>query len=141
MGTAAERAKAAAVAQVFAYLHRHRIALDDLIDIGGDELKAPNAVRRECARRVEQCWSLIARLRVDFAALTGAAPQHPVKPSRRRRGEGVCSQAIENTDVSGVDPPQVKSLKTHDIPDNHPVEGSGKGRWRHKRRLASGAAS
>jgi len=135
MRTVAERAKAEIIGQVFAYLRRHRITLDDLINIGGEDLESPNAVLRERTHRVEKSWSLIARLGVVFAELERAAPQHPVKPARRRRGKGVPSQALENTDFSGADPLPVKSLKRNDIRDSHSVEGSRKGRWGHKRRV------
>jgi hypothetical protein len=135
MSTATDRARAEAVAQVFDYLHRSRIVLDDL-EIGGANLKSSNIILRERARRVEKCWSLMARLGVAFAELVDAAP----KPGRRQRGRTASAQVIENKGFSGVDLSLAKPLKTNDIPDNHPVENSRKGRWRHKRRLAPGVA-
>jgi hypothetical protein len=77
----------------------------------------------------------MARLSVKFADLEQAAGQHTAEPVRRRRGEGVSSQVIENKEISGDTPHQVKSLKTNNKTDDHSVEVSGKGRWKHKRRL------
>ena len=107
MRTVAERAKAEIIGQVFAYLRRHRITLDDLINIGGEDLESPNAVLRELAHRIEESWSLIARFGVVFAELERAAPQHRAKPARRRHGKGVSSQVLESKGVSGADPYQL----------------------------------
>ena len=50
-------------------MRRNRLALDDLIEIGGEDFRSASPKRIETARRVEKCWSLMARLSVCFADL------------------------------------------------------------------------
>jgi hypothetical protein len=125
-----------AVLDILDWMRRRGLTLNDLIQIGGEDLKSSNPKRVEKARHVERCWSLIARLSVKFADLEQAPGQPPTKPARRRPGEGAFSQAIENKEISSDPSGEVKSLKTNNKTDDHSVEASGKGRWKHKRRLA-----
>jgi hypothetical protein len=97
-----------AVIEILDMLRLRGLALDDLIHIGGEDLESSNPKRVEKARHVEKCWALMARLSVKFTDLEVAAP---------------CT------------PGEVKSLKTNNKTDHHSVEVSGKGRWKHKRRL------
>jgi hypothetical protein len=61
--TAAERARPAqAVAEIFDFMRKQRLALEDLVECGGAELKSSNPKTREKARHVEKCWALMARL-------------------------------------------------------------------------------
>ena len=63
-----------AVVEILDFMRKHGLTLSDLIEIGGEDLKASNPKRKEKARRVEKCWSLMARLSVKFADLE-QAPQ------------------------------------------------------------------
>jgi hypothetical protein len=130
-----------AVIEVFDFMARRGLVLVDLIQIGGGaDLNSSNPKHAEKAHCVEKCWSLMARLSVKFAELEQAPGQSPTKPAPRRRGEALFSEVIENKEISGDTPGEVKSLKNNDKTDNHSVEVSGKGRWKHKRRLVGGAA-
>ena len=142
MISAADRARhAQAVAEIFTFMRKRRLALEDLIEYGGAELKSSNPKTRETARHVEKCWALMARLSVNYAHLEQAPAADTAKPARARRGEGHFSEVIENKEVSTPNPGDVKSLKNNNKTDNHSVgvseKSSGKGRWRHKRRLAA----
>jgi hypothetical protein len=129
-----------AVIEIFDSMARRGLALDDLIQIGGEDLRPPNPKRVEKARHVEKVWALMARLLVKFAELEQAPGQSPTKPARRRRGEAPFSEVVENKEISGDTPGEVKSLKNNDKTDNHSVEASGKGRWKHKRQLVGGVS-
>jgi hypothetical protein len=124
-----------AVVEIFDLMRKCGLALNDLIQIGGEDLKSSNPKHVETARRVEKCWELMTRLSVKFADLEQAPSQPSTKPARRRRDEGVFSQVIENKEISSDAAGEVKSLKDNDKTDNHSVELSEKG-WKHKRRLA-----
>ena len=73
MSTAIEKAKAAAVAEVFTFVKKRGLTLEDLIEISGEDLKSPNPKKVEKAKRVEKCWSLMAKLDVKYADLELAA--------------------------------------------------------------------
>jgi hypothetical protein len=87
-----------AIIQVLAYMRQHGLALGDLTALGGEDLRASNPTRVEKARRVEKTWALMARLGIVYAVLADAEPLPPDNSTRRRRGEGVFSQVIENTE-------------------------------------------
>jgi hypothetical protein len=59
-----QRARAAAAEQVFALLHRYRLTVEELTEIGGADLKSPDPARAGKARCVEKAWALMARLGV-----------------------------------------------------------------------------
>jgi hypothetical protein len=66
-----------AVVEILDFMRKHGLTLSDLIEIGGEDLKASNPKRKEKARRVEKCWSLMARLSLCYAHLEAApAPRH-----------------------------------------------------------------
>ena len=65
--SAAERALAAAVAEVLEFMRKRRLKLNDLIDIGGEDLRSPDKGRAGKARCVEKTWELMARLGVKYA--------------------------------------------------------------------------
>jgi hypothetical protein len=65
------------VRQTFELLRRHGLTLEDLIQVGDEDLKSTNPKRAEKARRVEQSWALMARLGVRFADLEQAAGPMP----------------------------------------------------------------
>ena len=86
MTNAADRARhAQAVGEILAFMSKCGLALDDLIQISGDDLKSSNPKRAEKARRVSKCWELMARLSVCFADLEQGGL--PTRASRGRRGE------------------------------------------------------
>jgi hypothetical protein len=64
--SAADRARAIAVAQVVEFMCKKKLTLDALISVGGQDLKSPDPKRAEKARRVSTCWELMARLGVEF---------------------------------------------------------------------------
>jgi len=82
------------VIEIFDSMARRGLALDDLIQISGDDLKSSNPKRAEKARRVSKCWELMARLSVCFADLE--------QVSRLERHEGDVATATSQ-----------KLLKTH----------------------------
>ena len=72
MISAADRARQAqAVVEILDFMRKHHLALVDLIEIGGEGLKSANTKKVEKAKRVEKCWSLMARLSVRFAERCG----------------------------------------------------------------------
>jgi hypothetical protein len=121
-----------AVVEIFDFMCKRGLSLDDLIQVGGEP---SNPKHVEKARRVEKCWELMARLSVKFADLEQVPGQPSTKPARRRRGEGSFSQVVENKEISSDAPGEVKSLKNNDKTDDRPVGVPGKGRWKSKRQL------
>ena len=110
-----------AVVEIFDFMRKRGLAPDDLIQIGGEDLKSSNSKRVEKARRVEKCWSLMAQLSVRFADLEQAPGNLPTRPSRRRRGEGHFSETIENTRVSESFSHHTKLNEINDLADSAPV--------------------
>jgi hypothetical protein len=89
MISAADRARRAqAVAEIFDLMRKYGVTLNDLTQIGGEDLKSSNPKRVEKARHVEKCWSLMARLSVKFADLEQAPGQPPTKPARKATWRG-----------------------------------------------------
>lgn len=86
--------------EVFYFMRKHKLTLDDLINVGGEDFRSSSVKRVERARRVESCWSLMAQFDIKFADLEGEPSRHTAKPARRRRGEGHFLQALETTSVS-----------------------------------------
>ena len=122
MISAADRARQAqAVVEILDFMRKHHLALVDLIEIGGEDLKSASAKKVEKAKRVEKCWSLMARLSVRFADLEQAPGNLPTRPSRRRRGEGHFSETIENTRVSESFSHHTKLNEINDLADSAPV--------------------
>jgi hypothetical protein len=80
----------AAVIEIFEFMAKRGLALDDLIRIGGEDLRPPNP--KQVEKAVEKVWALMARYSVKFADLEGAPGQSPTKPARRRRHERQSSQ-------------------------------------------------
>jgi len=119
MTNAADRARhAQAVGEILAFMSKCGLALDDLIQISGDDLKSSNPKRAEKARRVSKCWELMARLSVCFADLEQGLP---TRASRGRRGDGHFSEALENTRVSVTLTHDTKPNEINDLADSAPV--------------------
>ena len=55
--------------QVCAFLRRHKLALTDLIEIGGEDLQSPDFRKAERARHVGQAWQMMVRFKIHFADL------------------------------------------------------------------------
>jgi hypothetical protein len=86
-GAADRKQHAQAVVEILDFVRMRGLTLDDLIQIGGKDFRSA-PTRIEKARRVEKCWSLMARLSVKFTDLEQTPQPIPDKRSRRRRGEG-----------------------------------------------------
>src|SRR5262249_36760069 len=65
----AERERQGRVEQVFEYMRARKLSLDDLIEIGGEDLRSPKPAIVSRARAVERCWELLARLGLKYADL------------------------------------------------------------------------
>jgi hypothetical protein len=72
--SAEERARVIAANQVAEYMRKKKLALDDLINVGGEDLKSSDRARAEKARRVSKCWELMAGLGVKFAHIEHSEP-------------------------------------------------------------------
>jgi len=101
-----------AVVEIFDFMRKRGLTLNDLIQIGGEDFRSPSPMRKEKARRVSKCWELMARLSVKFADLEAAPPPIPDKPARRRRGERVLSEVVENKEISGLRPTNTNPMKS-----------------------------
>jgi hypothetical protein len=110
-----------AVVEILDFMRKRGLTLDDLIEVGGAELKSANPKTREKARRVEKCWSLMAKLGVKFTDLENSPAPIPDKPVRRRRGDGHFSQVIENTADLGIGPSPNKCNEINDLANSVPV--------------------
>ena len=97
--SAAAKIKATTAAEVFVFMKKHGLTLEDLIEIGGEDLKSPNPKKVEKAKRVEKCWALMARLSVSYANLEAVTGNDTAQRVSGRRGEGHFSEVIENKDV------------------------------------------
>jgi hypothetical protein len=62
--------------QVRTFMRRHKLALADLIEIGGEDLQSPDFRKAERARHVGQCWQMMARLSIHFADLEHEHAEH-----------------------------------------------------------------
>jgi hypothetical protein len=69
MNSARQKEHDHAVDQIFAYLRKHKLAIGDLIEIGGEDLSSPDRRKAERARHVGQAWQMLARLKIHFADL------------------------------------------------------------------------
>jgi hypothetical protein len=116
-----QRQHAQAVIEILERMHKYGLAIDDLIQIGGEDLKSSNPRRAEKARRVSMCWQSMARLAVKFADLEQAPQSTPDKPTRRRRGEGHFSQAVENTKDFETSTSHTKPNEINDLTNSAPV--------------------
>jgi hypothetical protein len=120
MISAIQQKPSAAVVEILDFMRTRGLNLDDLIQIGGEDFRS-TPTRIEKARRVEKCWSLMARLSVKFAGLEQAPQPIPDKASPRRHGEGHFSEAIENKEVFGSRPSDTKSNEINDLANSAPV--------------------
>jgi hypothetical protein len=66
------------LAQVFDFTAKTGLGLADLIEVGGEDLESSNPRKVEKAKRVEKCWSLMAKLGVKYADLENS----PLRTSR-----------------------------------------------------------
>jgi hypothetical protein len=112
------------VAEVAAWMRRWGLSVNDLIEIGGEDLRAGNPIRVEKARRVERCWSLMAKLGVDFRDFEDLALLTPDKSAPRRRHRVESLQPIEITNVFVSDSIHGKSTEINDLANSRPVDAS-----------------
>ena len=80
--------KRAPTIEVFTFMAKHGLTLVDLTEVGGEDLKSPNPKKAEKARRVEKCWSLMARLGIKFRDLENSpsADTRQAEPQATWRG-------------------------------------------------------
>jgi hypothetical protein len=62
--------------QVRSFMRKHKLALADLIEIGGEDLSSPDSSKVERARHVGQAWQMMARPSIHFADLERAHAEH-----------------------------------------------------------------
>jgi hypothetical protein len=72
IGTAHERARAQAVAEVLEFLAKRKLELADLLEFGGQDLGFRDPKRAKKARQVEKAWARMAWLGMTFADLESA---------------------------------------------------------------------
>ena len=65
--SAEERARVIAANRIAEFMRKKKLTLDDLVNIGGEDLRASDHARVEKARCVSKCWELMAGLDVKFA--------------------------------------------------------------------------
>jgi hypothetical protein len=64
-----ERIHGEHVEQVHEFMRQRELSLDDLVEIGGEDLRAPDPGLAGKARCVEKCWEMMARLGVKHLDL------------------------------------------------------------------------
>jgi hypothetical protein len=109
------RAPAPNIAVVLAFMSEHGLQLDDLVNVGGEDLNSSNPIRRQMARRVSRCWEIMAREKADFAQLEAAIGSMPTAESRRPRHRLGFAQATDNAGKSRSGPPATNSNKINDL--------------------------
>jgi hypothetical protein len=93
------------VQQVREFLDRYRLTPQDLIDIGGEDLR-PGSKLRGKAHSVEKCWALMARLGVKHADIRTDEPTpvpRPEKTARRRRHSEQWQKSEQNQVVVQIE--------------------------------------
>jgi hypothetical protein len=60
--SAEDRARVIAASRVAEFMRKKKLARDDLISVGGADLKSSDRARADRARRVSRCWELMAGL-------------------------------------------------------------------------------
>jgi hypothetical protein len=105
-----QRQHAQAVIEILERMHKYGLAIDDLIQIGGEDLKSSNPRRAEKARRVSMCWQSMARLAVKFADLDDVARVTFHKP-------------FENTKDFETSTSHTKPNEINDLTNSAPVGG------------------
>ena len=139
IGSAQQKQRAQAVAEVFEFMRRRHLVLADLTEYGGEDLPNPKLPERVCnparvknARAVERCWELIAQLGLTFETLesssyaNSATPtlSRPARPSRGRRGAGGASKTPAFSTACEKTPSQAKSSEINDLANLAPVGSS-----------------
>jgi hypothetical protein len=107
--------------QVCDFMRRHRLSLDDLIDIGGEDLCSSDPGRTGKARCVEKCWGLMARLGVKPIDLQDTAGQSPDSSARRQRHRKPIEKHQQNQCVEPKQLVGAKSFKINDLAISGPV--------------------
>jgi hypothetical protein len=110
-----------AVVEILDFMRRNRIALDDLLSFGGEDLRASNPKRATKARLVEKTWALMAQLSVKFADLEQTPPPIPNKSARRRRHRRHSAQAVEITSKTLDASAEANSNEINDLANSAPV--------------------
>ena len=69
ISAAIQQKRMKAVVEVLDFMRKRGLTHNDLIQISGEDFRSASPTRKEKARRVEKCWSLMARLSVCFTDL------------------------------------------------------------------------
>jgi hypothetical protein len=87
--SAEERARVIAANRVVELMRKKKLTLDDLVSVGGGDLRSSDRGRVDKARRVSRCWEVMAGLGVKFADIehfeqsTGPIPGLEARIRRR----------------------------------------------------------
>lgn len=118
MSTVIEREHARMIAQIREYMRQKKLTPDDLIEIGGEDLRSVDPARAGKARCVEKCWALMARsgvkhidLAPDWAPTAVSVPT----PAARRRRNGKPTQKPEQNQEHDL--PEAAHNKPNEIND------------------------
>jgi hypothetical protein len=104
------RAIAPNIETVLTFMAKHGLTLDDLVNVGGEDLESLIPARRRKARRVSDCWELMAGQKVNFAKLEVALGSMPTSDPRTRRGDQNLKTPLKSLENS-------KSTKSNDFND------------------------
>src|SRR5262245_2360037 len=113
----------AVIEQVLALMSRLKISLENLVEVGGEDLKSSDPGRAGKARCVERGWALMARLGVKHSGLesalsrefsAAAVPEPAIRP-RRRRGRTPIQKTTQNQGVNKNQAPLTKPNEIRDL--------------------------
>jgi hypothetical protein len=119
-----ERQRAEHIANVLGYMRKSGLSLDDLTEIGGEDLKSTNPPRAEKARRVERCWALIAQRGIKFDDLADAVGKSPDFLARRPRHRRPTKQPVDIAGVSQLGPTSTNPSNNKDLAVSSEFGGS-----------------
>jgi hypothetical protein len=119
-----------AVAEVREYMRQRRLAVADLVEIGGEDLRSSNPALAGKARLVERCWALMARLGVKHVDLESTSPgefattavSEAASGARRRRGGKSTRKSKQNQHVDYKQPTITNLSEINGLAVSSPVE-------------------
>jgi hypothetical protein len=117
------------IAQVLDYMRRHKLTADDLVEVGGEDLRSRSQRIRRKVLHVEKCWALMARHGVkhtDLAPKAARRRRHR-RPSIENAGETLNStplEIIEEFPVFPVGAPELNSEQKAPTPPSANIPNS-----------------
>jgi hypothetical protein len=118
------------VQEVLEFLERYRLTPQDLVEIGGEDLR-PGSKLRGKAHRVEKCWEMMARLGVKHAEISADEPTpvpRPEKMGSRQRHSEQWQKYEQDQEVIGKDENQYFLNEINDLDgsrrNENPMDGS-----------------